>query len=166
VYHLTSNLAPLRRSLPPTEREALMRDYYRPHHARLEQIVTTTLARHGRCLIIDCHSFPSMALPYEHRRKDELRPEICIGTDSFHTHPALAQNFVRTFQAEAFHVALDTPFAGAMVPASRYRKDPNVNAIMVEVNRSLYMDELTGARLPGFPEVARRINQACLNAIG
>lgn len=166
VYRLTSSLAPLRRPLHQTEREAIMRDYYRPHHARLEQTVTATLAKHGRCQIIDCHSFPSVALPYERRPQGEPRPDICIGTDSFHTQAALAQSFMRAFQTESFRVALDTPFAGAMVPASRYRKDSNVSSIMVEVNRSLYMDERTGARLPSFQEVAQTITRACLDAIG
>ena len=40
------------------ERVALIQAYYRPHHARLEAAVTAALERHGRCLMIDCHSFP------------------------------------------------------------------------------------------------------------
>jgi hypothetical protein len=32
----------------------------------------------GRCLIIDCHSFPSVALPYELDQREE-RADFCIG---------------------------------------------------------------------------------------
>lgn len=49
---------------------------------------------------------------------------------------------------------------------SRYCKDRRVGSIMVEVNRSLYMDERNGERLPDFDEVAARIQRCCLNAIG
>jgi hypothetical protein len=32
---------------------------------KLERIVNDVAAHQGICLIIDCHSFPSVALPYE-----------------------------------------------------------------------------------------------------
>lgn len=165
MYALTSDLKPLRREIAPHEREALLSAYYRPHHARLEHAVSHVLAEHGRCLIIDCHSFPSVALPYERRHPDEPRPDICIGTDDFHTDKALAERFMSTFAAEGWRVALDSPFAGALVPASRYRKDRNVGSIMVEVNRGLYMDERTGACLPGFTALARKIQACCLRGL-
>lgn len=164
VYSVTSDLKPLR-LVTAQEREALMLAYYRPHHARFEQTVAKTLTEHGRCLIIDCHSFPSLALPYERSPPEALRPDICIGTDHFHTSKALADRFARAFEAEGWRVALDTPFAGAIVPSSRYRKDPLVSSIMVEVSRSLYMDEHTGERSPGFPEVSRKVQAACLEAV-
>jgi N-formylglutamate deformylase len=67
-------------------REALLAHYYRPHHAALEAATAAALAAHGRCLIIDCHSFPSRPLPYElkasaDRWKVVHRPAVCIGTD-------------------------------------------------------------------------------------
>jgi N-formylglutamate amidohydrolase len=68
------------------DREALLARYYRPHHAALEAATAAALAAHGRCLIIDCHSFPSRPLPYElkasaDRWKVVHRPAVCIGTD-------------------------------------------------------------------------------------
>ena len=68
------------------QREALLARYYRPHHAALEAATAAALAGHGRCLIVDCHSFPSRPLPYElkasaDRWKVLHRPAVCIGTD-------------------------------------------------------------------------------------
>ena len=54
------------------------------------------------------------------------------------------------FTTAGFAVALDQPFAGAMVPLSCYRKDSRVAALMIEVRRDLYMDAATGARAPRF----------------
>ena len=165
VYAITSDLRPLRHDITPQAREALLNAYYRPHHERFEQTVSDTLAEHGQCLIIDCHSFPNVALPYEGRQLEEARPDICIGTDDFHTNAALAACFVQAFESEGWRVSLNTPFAGAIVPASRYRRDRRVAAIMVEVNRSLYMGEGTAVRSPGFADIASKIQACCHRAM-
>jgi N-formylglutamate amidohydrolase len=88
VYTKTSQRLPLRDEAEAArEREALLARYYRPHHTALEAATATALAAHGRCLIIDCHSFPSTPLPYEFkvsvdRWKVIHRPAVCIGTDA------------------------------------------------------------------------------------
>jgi N-formylglutamate amidohydrolase len=84
IYTRTSGGAWLRRVLTTDERERLLDRYYRPHHAALTAAVAEQLDRHGHCLIIDAHSFPSRPLPYE-LQQDVNRPDICIGTDDFHT---------------------------------------------------------------------------------
>lgn len=165
VYTTTSQLAPLRRHLGPAGREALMQAYYHPHHKLLEAAVEAAIEHHGRCLVIDCHSFPNEALPYERADASITRPDICIGTDDFHTDPTLAEAFVAAFGQAGWRVGLNMPFAGALVPASRYRRDPRVGAVMVEVNRRLYLNEGDFSPLAGFEDVARRIRQCCVEAI-
>lgn len=87
VYTRTSQGLPLREEAAAAcEREALLARYYRPHHAALEAAAAAALAAHGRCLILDCHSFPSRPLPYElkasaDRWKVVHRPSVCVGTD-------------------------------------------------------------------------------------
>jgi len=149
VYTKTSGGRPLRESLSDGEREALLEQFYRPHHRALEQAVGRELDGKGSALILDCHSFPSTPLPYE---PDEIRhrPEICIGTDTYHTPKELRETTVRLFEGMGFEVALDTPFAGSIVPQRWYGSDPMVCSIMIEVRRDLYMDERNGERLPGF----------------
>jgi N-formylglutamate amidohydrolase len=165
VYTTTSASTPLRRPLSAAEREALLRDWYRPHHARLEAAVAEALDAHGRCLVIDCHSFPSEALPYERAEPSERRPDVCIGTDAFHTPEWLAESFLAAFDEAGWRVARDTPFSGAIVPASRYRQDARVAAVMVELRRGLYLDEAAGSPLPGFEAFARRVREACVDAV-
>jgi len=88
VYTRTSQGAPLRdEAQAAREREALLARYYRPHHAALEAATAAALAAHGRCLIVDCHSFPSRPLPYEFRSSPDRwrvihRPAVCLGTDT------------------------------------------------------------------------------------
>ncbi|MEK8051966.1 N-formylglutamate amidohydrolase [Ideonella sp. DXS22W] len=161
IYTRTADGQALRRPLAPAEREALLAEHYRPHHARLEAAVASALSHHGRCLVIDAHSFPAKALPYEQADAGTPRPDICIGTDDFHTPPALAHAFVSAFAEAGWRVAVNQPFAGALVPASRYHRDIRVAAVMVEVNRGLYLDEAGTTPLAGFRDVARRVQRAC-----
>lgn len=165
IYSVSSSLKPMRRPLHAAEREALLQAYYRPHHARLEAAVSAAIELHDRCLVIDCHSFPSVALPYELANPADARPDICIGSDDFHTTAESASAFVAAFQREGWSVSLNEPFAGALVPGSRYRQDCRVNAVMVEINRRLYLREQDATALPTFANVAQRVRRCCMAAI-
>ncbi len=165
VYTVTSELEPLRRSLTEIEHKSLVRTYYLPHHAKLEAAVAASIQRYGCSLVIDCHSFPNKALPYEQVSSKAPRLDICIGTDEFHTGSTIESAFVAEFTSAGFSVAVNDPFAGALVPISRYQIDRRVSAIMVEVNRRLYMNEASGERLPTFDSIAQRIKDCCIAAI-
>jgi N-formylglutamate deformylase len=164
IYTATSDLSTLRRPLSQAERTELMNTYYWPHHDALAQAVSAAVDQFGRCLIIDCHSFSSQALPYEMSNEDEDRPDICIGTDPIHTPKILADAFVREFQQAGYKVSLNSPFSGAMVPATVSKENVKVSSVMVEVNRGIYLDETE--TLPGrnFEAVANRVKECCIRA--
>jgi N-formylglutamate amidohydrolase len=164
VYTRTSDGRPLREPPARDEREALLTRFYRPHHAALAAAVAAALETHGHCLVLDGHSFPSRPLPYEDDQ-DPSRPEICLGTDAFHTPPGARDAARKAFESEGFGVALDRPFAGALVPAPFYGRDDRVLALMVEVNRGLYMDEATGEKLADFERMRERLGRALLGLI-
>lgn len=165
IYNMTSALAPLRRQISHEERASLLRAWYQPHHKKLETAVTSTLEQHGRCLVLDCHSFPSTPLPYEQADASVPRPDICIGTDAFHTSELVARAFLDAFADSGWIVAVNQPFAGAIVPASRYGRDNRVEAVMVEVNRRLYLDEANATRRPNFADVSARVRACCIKAV-
>jgi N-formylglutamate amidohydrolase len=152
IYERTSHGLPLRNPPGADSRRRLLETYYAPHHAALERAVATARERYGHCTILDVHSFPSRPLPYE-PDQDPDRPDICIGTDAFHTPAPLAQAFVHRFAEEGLSVAVDRPFAGTLVPLRFFRRDARVLSIMVEVNRGLYLDDATGAPGARFGEV-------------
>jgi len=159
VYMKTSFKRPLRCPISRAERAALISKYYAPHHRKLSAAVAKILSSCGKCLIIDAHSFPSVPLQYENDQRPN-RPAICIGTDEYHTPAELERAAVETFRREFDPVAVNRPFGGALVPADYYRKDKRVQAIMIEVNRAIYMDEVTGQQLAGFNGVKEGIRRA------
>jgi N-formylglutamate amidohydrolase len=84
IYTSTSHGRALRAPPAPDERRALLDSYYHPHHQRLEATLQAALDAYGRALILDLHAFPDVPLPCDLDQEPD-RPDICIGTDAFHT---------------------------------------------------------------------------------
>ena len=146
-----------------TERQALLEEFYHPHHRALTDLVDAHLEQWGTAFIIDCHSFPSQPLPYQGIEDASSFPQICIGTDAFHTPTSLGDALLVSFAKEGFSVGLNHPFAGTITPLKHYQSDRRVQSVMIEIRRDLYMDEDTGECSPGFTQIrdmlGRLINQ-------
>jgi N-formylglutamate deformylase len=158
VYVRTTEGLPLRNHLVASERARIIDCWYRPHHQRLTQSVDALITAGKSCIIVDCHSFSSRPLPHE-PDQDPDRPDICIGTDAWHTPARLKHELSAAVSAAGFSVLVDRPFAGALVPAKHYRREPKVRAIMIEINRRLYMDEQTGEPLPTFGKIRQAVSE-------
>ncbi len=123
-------------------RQYILEHYYDVYHSMLECYVEEALDDFDRALILDCHSFSPVPLPYEPDQNPN-RPDICIGTDSFHTPQALIEQTVSFFKDKGFTVKINSPYLGTIVPTSFYKDDERVNSIMIELNRSLYLKDGT-----------------------
>ena len=108
-------------------------NYYIPYHKELERAVELKLIENDLAIIIDCHSFNKERLPFE---KEGERPDICIGTDAFHTPDHLVKTALHHFRN--YSVKIDEPYSGAIVPLRYYQKDKRVSSIMIEINKRLY----------------------------
>jgi N-formylglutamate amidohydrolase len=145
IYTRTSGGGELRgNSSSDRDRRVIMDDLYWPYANAFRSIVAGQLDQFGECLIIDGHSFPSKALPYE----DEslLRPDICFGYEAFHEPNGLVDILQDACRREGLKTARNQPFSGSYAPADYFQKEKRVKSIMIEVNRSLYMDEMNGIK--------------------
>jgi N-formylglutamate amidohydrolase len=147
TYVRTADGRPLR-ALSPERRAELMARHYWPHHRALDAAAADRLARFGRCLVLDAHSFPTGPLPTQLACGPS--PEIGVGTQPGHTPPALRDLVVEFFRAHGYSVGIDVPFSGAMVPNACFGREPRLWSVMIEVRRDLYMDEISGERQAGF----------------
>ncbi len=141
------------------EREWRLVHWYDPYHEAFEAHVTSLLERFGRVLILDCHSFATVPLPSEpDQRRD--RPDVCIGTDDFHTPRELVDALETSVRADGLVVRRDTPFAGTIVPLRYHHVDTRVSSVMIEVRRGLYCDESTGEPTAAFDDITAALERA------
>jgi len=153
------------------ERQELLDKYYHPHHRALADAIQQSLDADGKCLFVDCHSFPDK--PFPHEDQDLARPDICLGTLPGNTPATLVDMLIKEFTDCGYEVAVDTPFSGCARP-ERYCGDTRVLAVMIEVNRKLYIDQpippysaavKNKANLPVRNANTARIKQQLQNAI-
>ena len=138
IYSACSDGTPLK-TVSLSHKERLLRKYYDRYHKRFESEVGRKLRSCGKCLIIDGHSFYDEPLPYEFDRAQD-RPDICIGTDDYHTPPEIEQMLSCFFKERRYSVKINSPFAGCIVPIRYYRTERRVVSVMIEINRRLYID--------------------------
>ena len=130
----------LLREITPTLRKRILSEYYLENHHKLSEKVETHFKNYNECLILDCHSFPSIPLNRA-LNKDLNRPDFNIGTDSYHTPKHLIELSIEYFNSLGYTLGVDYPYSGSIVPMEYYQKNKRVSSIMLEVNRRLYLNE-------------------------
>ena len=131
-------------------KEWVLDNLYDIHHRNLELAVDRALYEHGKAIILDCHSFYPVPLPYEPDRTPD-RPDICIGTDPFHTPEKLKEATEVFFRDLGYSVKVNSPYSGTIVPLKHLNTNNKVNSIMLEINRGLYLKENTNQKNEFFP---------------
>jgi N-formylglutamate deformylase len=156
VYTRTTHGEVLRDAEDPD----LLTRYCHPYAEALTSTVDERRAAAGRVTIVDVHSYPSRALPYE-LHGDGHRPRICLGTDPFHTPPDLLDAARDAFG----ETAENTPFAGCYVPLAHYGVARDVSSIMIEIRRDTYMSEPGGPAHDGIDGIVGALT-ALINRLG
>jgi len=136
VYTRTSHGQTLREDDAGHESQLLAK-VFEPYADALADAVDARLAATGHAVLLDVHSFPALALPYE-LHADDRRPQVCLGTDPRHTPAWLVALAQEAFAG--FDVALDQPFRGTYVPLRHFGVDERVLSLMVEVRRDVPPD--------------------------
>lgn len=92
---------------------------------------------------LDLHSMPSLGTS-EHRDPGELRADIVV-SDSLgkSSEKAFVDKVITSYCRAGFKVGYNWPYYGGRLTEQYGQPQKNVNTVQVELNRSLYMDELT-----------------------
>ena len=138
------------------EAQARIRDWWRPYHGALRQLLDEARTEFGEALLVDCHSMPREAIETPPRGR---RPEVVLG-DRFGAAavPALLEGIESAFVEAGFVVARNAPFAGAYIVQTYGAPARGRHAVQVEIDRSLYMDEATVRPHSGFEELKERLS--------
>jgi len=137
-----------RRRLTREEGEARLTHIHDAYHARIGDELAALRETHGRAVLIDCHSMPSIQ-PGRRGLAD-----IVLG-DRFGSScdPRLTSRAERAFRDRGFTVARNAPYAGGYTTRRYGRPKRAIHALQIEINRGLYMDEQDVARLSTFDTV-------------
>lgn len=142
------------RRLPFAEAEHRIATCYRPYHAALQGLIQDTVARFGCCLLVDCHSMPSVGGPTD---KDTglSRVDFVLG-DCFGSSCGVlvTETAEQVLRSQGYRVVRNTPYAGGFTTRHYGRPGTGVHTLQIETNRRLYMDEATHRKSPGFDKVA------------
>jgi len=119
---------------------ARIEQLYFPFHSELSRLIATTSDLFGYTVLIDCHSMPSAAMA----PGGAQRPDIVIG-DRFgaSADPRLTLLVRDEFQKRGFKVQLNRPYAGGYITEHHGRPAHGIHALQFEINRGLYINELT-----------------------
>lgn len=107
--------------------------YYDEYHLSLATKVKKCVAEHGRCVILDCHSFHD-GMNYTGFDPGTY-PDVCIGVNG--RVDAIAQFVIDVFRSAGYSVRINEPFSGSLVPLE-YLNDNRVTSVMIELNRRIY----------------------------
>ncbi|WP_423415286.1 N-formylglutamate amidohydrolase [Hyphomicrobium sp. B1] len=137
---------------------ARIEQLYFPFHAELSRLVTQTRENFGYAVLIDCHSMPSTAMA----PGGAQRPDIVIG-DRFgaSADPRLTLLIRDEFQRRGFKVQLNRPYAGGYITEHHGRPGRGTHAIQLEINRGLYINELTFQENSGY----QRLSDALIDIV-
>ena len=107
---------------------------YDQHHEKLNQRAAEILKEHGRCLIIDLHSFSDATVNRLFGYTD--LPDVCIGTETDYYSEELVQGIVSLCKSFGLSVQLNYPYKGSLVPNKYFGKtNTGITSIMLEINK-------------------------------
>jgi len=148
------------RLLSKAEGEQRLAGVHDVYHGCLSGLLEAQRARHGRALLIDCHSMPSVQ-PGRRNLTD-----IVLG-DRFgsSSNPRLVNCLERVFRNHGLTVARNAPYAGGYTTRRYGRPKRGIHAIQIEINRGLYMDEQAITRAGGFARLRPVMDAAIIEMI-
>ncbi len=146
-------------------RKAIEATYF-PYHAALQGLLGEARERFGGCLLIDCHSMPSVGGPMD-RDPGFRRVDFILG-DRYGAScaPALIDLVEQALQSMDYVVTRNNPYAGGFTTEHYGKPEEGQHALQIEINRALYMNEAKIVRAEGFEQLKKGVSQLIENLAG
>ena len=145
------NLALYDRLLSGEEVRLRIENYWRPYQRALKNLYDRLQGEFGCVFHINCHSMPSSAVGVG-------GADIVLGDQNGKSCSNALQVFLRqTFEREGFSVAVNDPYRGDYLISAYANKQAGREALQIEVNRALYLDEYRGCLQAGAADLRMRL---------
>jgi len=141
--------------------------YYRPYHAALEDLVETTRRTFDHCILIDCHSMPSIGGPMENDAGRRRQVDVVLG-DAHGRSCARALTLMveETLRDMGYTVVRNAPYSGGFITRNYGCPANGVHALQIEINRGLYMHEPTYTRSRDMARVIEDMSRLTERLVG
>ncbi len=152
VWRLTDTGTPIyKRKLSVAEVQARIANCYAPYHKALREAINAARKHYGAVWHIDCHSMPATSNVLSEEGPGVERADFVLGDrDGTTCSPGFTQFVAGTLRSMGYDVRINDPYKG--VELVRAYSDPadHRHSLQIEVNRKLYMNEITREPNAGF----------------
>ncbi|MDC7744867.1 N-formylglutamate amidohydrolase [Rhizobium binxianense] len=148
---VAENMEIYARRLPVQEGLDRVEAVYKPYHATLRRLIARTHVQFGFGVLIDCHSMPGNVRV----AGSAARPDFIIG-DRYGTSASaeLSRAAIAILEEMGFAAIRNKPYAGGFITEHYGRPSRGLHALQIEVNRAIYVDEVTLDKRADFAAVA------------
>jgi N-formylglutamate amidohydrolase len=124
--------------LDPDEVETRLSNYHRPYHLAVEHCLQQMQARFGIAILLDIHSMPPLS------RQQGWNKAVVVVGDRFGKSATArySETILAIARGRKLEAALNHPYPGDYMLRRHGEPHRNVHAIQLEIDRSLYLDEL------------------------
>jgi N-formylglutamate amidohydrolase len=137
------------RKLEPEDVLGRIERYHRPYHRVLDDSVDALHGAFGAVWHINCHSMPSDGNRGLGRRGEH--GDFVLGDRDGTTCERDFTDFIaRVLRGFGYDVRINEGYKGVEIVRRHGRPNANRHSLQIEVDRSLYMDQKTLEKLPGF----------------
>ncbi len=148
---VAENMEIYERRMPLSVAMERIENCYKPYHACLRKLIARTHAMFGFGVLIDCHSMPGNIRV----AGSGLKPDFIVG-DRYGTSASgeLSQAALQFLEDLGYTAVRNKPYAGGFITEHYGRPARGLHALQIEVNRSIYIDEVTLEKRPDFDVLA------------
>ena len=151
----------IKKPLSRKQHKHLINTYFVPFHYKIkEQIKDFKKQGYQNIYFLDLHSMPSQGLDF-HRDTGESRKEIVISDNEGRScSKPFRDLLVKAYEQAGFEVALNWPYKGGAIIQNYGQPHHGQQALQIELNRKLYMDEETKEKKVSYKQVQDQLTQA------
>jgi N-formylglutamate deformylase len=132
------------RKLTVAELQQRIRRCYLPYHAMLQGICDRLHGKFGAVWLVNCHSMPARGNAMSSDGPNALRADFVLGDrDRTTCAPELTDFVARLLTGRGYSVKVNDPYKGVEIVRRHGIPAQGRQALQIEVNRALYMNEKT-----------------------
>ena len=140
--------------------QELINKYFAPFHQRIQKEFERLRAKGKAVYMLDLHSMPSKGRAFHKDPGRERAPVVIGDNEGRAASPAFRDLALKAFRRAGFEPALNQPYKGGALTQTYGRPEQGQEVLQIELNRKLYMDEISKNKTAGFPEIQGRLRRA------